>query len=161
MSRVWRHGICSDHPKAWSVMVYQASQWPWLTHEPLWVLTLTERRHRSLMFSARKYICRILGKGRRGCQGSADAEVLVNIFLSQQPVLHRFFPESYRCSLFSGHPNLQNHHDVPLHLAEFPLWANSMSSSALFGICFLGFYVDLANVFRHWPFLCLLSQCCS
>ena len=31
------------------------------------------------MFSARKYICRILGKGRRGCQGSADAEVLVNM----------------------------------------------------------------------------------
>lgn len=93
--------------------------------------------------------------------GQGEEGVLVNIFLSQQPVLHRFFPESYRCSLFSGHPNLQNHHDVPLHLAEFPLWANSMSSSALFGICFLGFYVDLANVFRHWPFLCLLSQCCS
>lgn len=69
------------------------------------------------MFSARKYICRILGKGRRGCQGSADAEVLVNIFLSQQPVLHRVIG----ALVFSAHPNLQNHHDVPLHLAEFPL----------------------------------------
>lgn len=80
---------------------------PWLTHEPsgCW-------RHRSLMFSTRKYICRLV-------------TVVALSFLCIMICV------SLRSSLCK-----------PVHFCS---------------ICFFGFTVDFVDLFRHWPFLHLLS----
>lgn len=75
----WWHLFCL--PKAWSVIVYQASHWPWLTHEPSGCWS-SPRRHSVLTFSAQKHGFGGVHWRVWHSMDGADEVVLVTIFLS-------------------------------------------------------------------------------
>lgn len=108
LSVAWWHLSCL--PKARSVIVHQASQWPWLTHEPCGCWS-SQRKHRSVTHSTRKYIrpCRL-------------EEVKVKQLEMHRTKKSLIFPASLA---LSSH----YHDDCALHLPQFPLLANSVSSS--------------------------------
>lgn len=91
--------------------------------------------------------------GRENGMGSADEEVLVNIFSSQQLGLQSYFHSAksafFSLSIFGAKQSLLWWFCTTF--AGIP--SASKQRVQLCGICFLEFSVDLVDLFRHWPFL--------